>query len=146
MLDRATSWRGFRAMLTELYDGDTFRVLVDGGFDGRSEPHLRLVDVHAPELIMRLPRGGQPGGQETTEFVAEWMGRARKVDERRRWWLWIDTLLTVTREPEQKTTFRRYLARVWQFDEHERGGGEELTLNHAIRTFLSGHPEWPPGD
>ena len=142
---RASTWRGFRAYVTAEHDGDTLRVITDGGFDTRAEPRLRLYDVSAPELAMRLPPMFQPGGQETRDFVNGWLAAAQGKNPRRRWWLWVDTLLMKTYEPDQRRTFVRYVARVWQFDDHERGGGELETLNYAVRSFLEGHPEWPPG-
>jgi endonuclease YncB( thermonuclease family) len=146
MPERESVWRGFRAFPTAGRDGDTIRVMTDGGFESRAEPRLRLYDVSAPELAVRLPAQAQPGGRETTEFVDAWLAAAHAKNPRRRWWLWVDTLLTRTYEPEQRRTFVRYVARVWQYDEHEAGLGEPATLNSAIRLFLSGHPEWPSGD
>jgi endonuclease YncB( thermonuclease family) len=143
---RASVWKGFRAYLTEPHDGDTFTVITDGGFDTRAEPALRLYDVSAPELAMRLPPMHQAGGREATEFVNGWLARAQAQNPRRRWWLWVDTLMTSSYEADQRTTFRRYVARVWQFDDHDAGGGEPESLNYAVRTYLSGHPEWPTGE
>lgn len=137
--------RGFRAYATAPHDGDTFRVMCDAAGDLRWEPELRLVDVHAPELMtMRLPQRGQPGSREVTEFVAQWMQHAQELEAPRRWWLWVRTEVTHTLEPTQKRTFTRYLATVWRYS--DGAGAESSSLNAAVATFLSGHPEWPPGD
>lgn len=140
--------RGFRAYATTPHDGDSFWVMCDVAGDMRWEPELRLIDVHAPELItMRLPRKGQPGGHEVTEFVANWMAHAREAEAPRRWWLWVETSLTRTLEATQKRTFTRYLATVWRYSEGRDGEGSDMSsLNADVATFLSGHPEWPPGD
>lgn len=149
---RSTEWRGFRAYLTKPHDGDSFWVMCDSGFNGRAEPELRLVDVHAPELrAMRLPPMFQPGGSETTAFVNDWMEHAKAVDplRPRRWYLWVETILTSAYEPEQRQTFTRYLAKVWLYGQRPTGDRptiEALTLNAALTLYLSGHPEWPPGE
>jgi hypothetical protein len=125
--------RGFRAYLTRPHDGDSFWMMCDTAGGQRWEPELRLVDVHAPEL-------SQPGGIETTGFVNGWL--AGNAGSTRRWPFWVETLLTKAYEPEMKTTFTRYLATVWPFDRR----APEESLNHQVTVFLSGHPEWPPGD
>jgi hypothetical protein len=149
MPDFVTAGRGFRAMLTDPHDGDTFRVLTDGGFDSRAEPWLRLYDTHAPELIMRLPPRGQAGGTETTDFVNDWL--ARSADRRFRWHLAVLAHLTTTIEPNERTTFRRYVATVWRRADWVRPWQDPppawgLSLNAAVATYLSGHPEWPTGE
>jgi hypothetical protein len=133
--------RGFRAALTRPHDGDSFWMLCDTGFDGRHEPELRLLDVHAPEL-------SQPGGHETTSYVNGWL--ATHSDPTRHWPFWVDVVRTRTFEPEMKTTFTRYVATVWQFDDNPDGTRSAtaglLTLNTSVTLFLSGHPEWPSGE
>src|SRR3954466_2418396 len=108
--------RGFRAYLTEPHDGDTFRVMTDGGFDGRGEPWLRFYDTRAPELIMRLPRLLDPGRRGTTAYVARRIAGAGGQCAHRRWYLSIGAVMTETFEPGEVTSFRRYLAVVWRHD------------------------------
>jgi hypothetical protein len=143
--------RGYRATLTRPHDGDSFWVLCDTGFGGRAEPELRLLDVHAPELrAMRLPPRGQPGGGETTSFVGDWMTVAEAQAWRNgvRWYLWVETVMTRVAEPTERQSFTRYLATVWRIADRPAPGTADqvLSLNHQITTFLSGHPDWPPGD
>lgn len=126
--------RGNRAYLTRPHDGDSFWVMIDADFDARVEPELRLVNVSAPEL-------NQPGGKETRDFVNAWLA-AQTAASSRRWPFWVETVLTTAFEPTQRTTFRRYLATVWPFDDRRI----ESSLNYQINTYLSGHPEWPPGE
>jgi hypothetical protein len=134
--------RGFRAYPTRRHDGDSFWVMVDQGFDGRHEPELRLLDVHAPEVRgLAMPRMMQPGGRETTEYVNGWL-KAVETRTSRRWCLWVETVLTRTFEPEQRQSFDRYLATVFDFERR----APELSLNASVATFLSGHPEWPGGE
>lgn len=47
--DRALLWH-YRAYLLRVIDGDTFVAMVDTGFFGRHEVHIRLADVDAPEI------------------------------------------------------------------------------------------------
>lgn len=148
-----SSWRGYRAYLTKPHDGDSFWVMTDGGFDGRAEPELRLYDVRAPELIMRLPPMFQPGGDETTGFVNDWLARAVTAQPGVRWYLSVGVALTSKYEPTEQTTFRRYVAKVFRYVDWPRpweGGmpadADGVSLNGAVRTFLSGHPEWPTGE
>jgi hypothetical protein len=143
--------RGYRATMTKPHDGDSFWVLCDTGFSGRAEPELRLLDVHAPELrAMRLPPRGQPGGGETTSFVSDWMtvAEAQAWRDGVRWYLWVETVMTKVAEPTERQSFTRYLATVWRIADHPALGPADpvLSLNHQITTFLSGHPDWPPGD
>lgn len=124
----------FRAYLTREHDGDSFWIMADSAFGQRYEPELRLLDVHAPEL-------SEPGGVETTDFVNGWLAGAAGVQPVRRFPLYVVTLQTKVYEPTQKMTFTRYLATVWPY---ERRAPED-SLNYAVNTFLSGHPEWPSG-
>lgn len=148
---KTPTWRGYRAYLTRPHDGDSFWVLADTGFDGRAEPELRLADVHAPELLMRLPRRGQPGGVEATGFVNDWMAAAQAAVADRRWYLSVAVAMTRAYEPGERQTFTRYVARVfryvdWPVPWWQQQPDERLSLNYAVQTFLSGHPEWPPGE
>jgi hypothetical protein len=136
--------RGFRAYLTREHDGDSFWVMCDTAGDQRWEPELRLLNVHAPELET-------PGGVETTAFVNGWLSSAATRSEiRRRWPLWVETVLTKAYEPTMKMTFTRYLATVWEFEDAHRwpvGSAEraELSLNWAVTAFLAEHPVWGGG-
>lgn len=133
---------GFRAFPTREHDGDSFWVLLDLGFSCRAEVELRLADVRAPEVRgLAIPRMMQPGGRETTEFVSGWL-RSVQARSRRRWWLWVDTVMETTFEPDQRQSFTRYVATVY---DHDRRDPAE-SLNAAVGTFLSGHPEWPTGE
>lgn len=125
--------RGFRAQLSRVHDGDSAFFLADLGFSVRAEVELRLTGVRAPEL-------NQPGGRETTDFVNGWL--AAGAAGNRRWPFWIECLQTSAYEPDLKMTFTRYIATVWLFDQR----GLEQSLNYHVNTFLSGHPEWPPGE
>jgi hypothetical protein len=130
---------GFRARLTKGHDGDSFWMLCDVGFGARVEPELRLLDVHAPELM-------QPGGQETTDYVNGWL--AGHLDPVRQWPFWVEIVQTRTFEPGMKMTFTRYLATVWKYED----GAQKDTrvwassLNASVTFFLSEHPDWPSGE
>lgn len=152
MTPRAAKPRGFRATPTKVHDGDSFWVLVDTGFDGRHEPELRLLDVHAPELVrMALPPRGQPGGAETARLVNAWLSDAAERAGEARWSLWVETYLVRSADPNagERQTFTRYLATVWRLWDCPvwgSGGPVEASLNYQVALFLSGHPEWPPGE
>src|SRR3954467_8897533 len=142
--------RGFRAGVREPRDGDTFRVMTDGGFDGRGEPWLRFYDTRAPELIMRLPRLLDPGGRETTAYVARWIAEAVEKSAHRRWYLSIGAVMTETFEPGEVTSFRRYLAVVWRHDDWPVPWATpaplwDLSLNFAVNQYVIDHG-WPPGE
>jgi hypothetical protein len=144
--------RGFRAYTTKLHDGDSFWVMADTGFGGRAEPELRLLDVHAPELDrMALPPYGQPGGAETTGYVTDWLMRADALSGESRWSLWVETVMVRSGDPlaGERRTFARYLATVWRIGDCPtwgQGGAANFSLNYQVALYLSGHPEWPPGE
>ena len=146
--------RGYRATTTRVHDGDSFYVLADTGFGSRNEPELRLLDVHAPELTaarLALPPRGQPGGTETTTFVNSWLADAATTTaaQRIRWELWIETVMSTAPEPDERRTFTRYLATVWRITDCPtwgRPGPLEHSLNSQVTTFLTGRPDWPPGN
>jgi hypothetical protein len=126
---------GFRAQLTREHDGDSFWMLCDTGFDGRHEPELRLAGVHAPEI-----HPVQPGAVDTLAFVNGWLVSVQANDPHRRWPFWVDVVMTSSFEPEMDESFTRFVATVWPFS------NRATSLNEAVNTFLSGHPEWPSGD
>jgi len=142
--------RGFPARLWRAHDGDTFTVLADCGFECAATPTLRLLDVYAPELLpMALPARGQPGAAETTDFVNGWMASAEGEASPRYWYLWVETILTKAPDPSERRTFARYLASVWRMVDCPvwgQGGAPNFSLNYQVALFLSGHPEWPPGE
>lgn len=90
---------------------------------------MRLLDVHAPER-------SEPGGPETTQFVAAWLAA---VDLGRRWPLVVRTDPSSLREPTERRTFVRYLATVY------RAGVAGRSLNDDVTAFLAAHPGWGPG-
>lgn len=147
-----SGYRGFRASLTRGHDGDSFWVLADTGFGQRAEPELRLADVHAPELVaMRLPPRRQPGSREAREFVAGWIDRLRWKTPARRWYLSVGVAMTTTVEPDERTTFRRYVAVVFAYESWPLPWVTpmptvDVSLNHDVAVWLAGHPEWPAGD
>lgn len=119
----------YRAASVRVIDGDTLRLLIDVGFSVRVEEDVRLLDVHAPEL-------SEAGGLETSTYVEEWISQ---IDPRRRWPLIVHTSPTAVLEPTERRSFTRWLARVWRID------AIAPSLNADITTFLTGHPEWGPG-
>lgn len=150
MTTTSTPPRGFRAYPTKRHDGDSFWVMIDAGGPCRWEPELRLLDVRAPEVLaLRLPTAPQPGGIETTNYVNGLLdGIVGK--SQRRWCLYVETVLTTTFEPTERTTLSRYLAGVWDYDQAYPWHPGEVpwanSVNYQVATFLSGHPEWPPGN
>jgi len=116
----------YRAIPLAITDGDTCRLLVDHGAYIRSQMDVRLADVYAPELR-------DPGGYETREYVLDWMAELPSVN----WPLLIRTDPNTTPEPEERRSFVRYIATVWDI-------GEIRCLNVDLRGFLAEHPEWGP--
>jgi hypothetical protein len=109
----------YRAALLEVTDGDTLRVLLDTGFHGRQQEDLRLVDVWAPELR-------DEGGPEAQQFVTAWMG---SLVPTLRWPLLVATSPNTNPEPEERRTFTRYVADVWDVNQTRH-------LNADLRTYL----------
>ena len=135
--------RGYPAKVWHEHDGDTFTALVDVGFGGAALPPLRLDGVHAPEIHPL-----QPGGQETTSFVNNWLATAAALaDPSWTFPLWVETIMETGTQPGQEMTFTRYVATVWRYVDMDPAGYEYAdSLNCAANTFLAGHPEWPTGD
>jgi len=148
--DPAVRVRGFRGYATRTHDGDSFWVMCDTGFGGRAEPELRLVDVHAPELIrMALPPRSQPGGSQAAAYVTDWLMNADMLAGESRWSLWVETYLTRSKEPRERQSFTRYLATVWRAGDCPiwgQAGPVNLSLNYDLSGYLARHPEWPPGE
>jgi hypothetical protein len=124
----------YRAAVVRVLDGDSLIILADTGFNGRQEEHIRLLDVHAPEM-------SELGGLDTFGFVAEWCAR---LPADVRWPLIIDTVPNTSREPAERRSFVRYLATVREADWLPKDGPVRR-LNDDIRDFLAGHPEWGSG-
>jgi endonuclease YncB( thermonuclease family) len=124
----------YRAAVVRVIDGDSLIILADTGFNGRQEEHIRLLDVHAPEM-------SQPGGLETFGYVSEWCER---LPSGVRWPIVIDTLPNTSPEPVERRSFVRYLATVREADWLPKDGPVRR-LNDDIRAFLAGHPEWGSG-
>lgn len=118
----------YRARLVRVVDGDTIVALMDTGFGGRQEEHLRLEGVSAPEL-------GQPGGQEARQFAIEWAASASV----RSWPLLIRTQPNSNIEPTERRTLTRYLAKVLYIN------SSFPSLNSMLRVYLAEHPEWGTG-
>lgn len=118
----------YRAHLSRIVDGDTLMLVCDTGFGGRQEESFRLLDVSAPEL-------SQPGGREVVAFVREWFAALPGL----RWPLLVRTDVNTLPEPEERRTFVRYLATVYDI----RGVGE--SLNTRVSSWLAIKPEWGTG-
>lgn len=126
--------RGFRAALIKGHDGDTAVFEAELGFNVRAEVAIRLTGVRAPEL-------SQPGGVQVRDFVNAWLAATTQASTRR-WPFWLDCVQTTAYEPDLKQSFTRYLGTVWIFDQRR----VEDSLNYIVNTYLTGHPEWPPGE
>lgn len=110
----------------EVHDGDTFRLLLDTGFEHAAFPWLRLRNYSCPELR-------QPGGDEarvaTLALIREHMAS-----------LWVATyrippsLVEKTQERYGDTprSFARYVADVW-LDDQLLLGEELVRLGFARR-------------
>jgi hypothetical protein len=112
-----------------VHDGDTVRLLIDLGFDVRADKWIRLADVAAPEL-------SQPGGRQAREFVRGWLVRRVLTDSPTgravslRWPFRLVTEVTKRPEPEEVTTFARYVGRVYDMT--------GACLNDDVRAYLTG--------
>jgi len=67
----------YRARPSRIVDGDTIDVTIDLGFRVVTFQRLRLAGVNTPEI-----RGAErPAGLDATEFVNEWIARARTAGD-----------------------------------------------------------------
>jgi micrococcal nuclease len=62
VFDRQRLWR-YRATLVRVIDGDTLVALVDTGFFGRHEVHVRIAGLFAPEM-------GSEGGNAARDALS----------------------------------------------------------------------------
>jgi endonuclease YncB( thermonuclease family) len=109
----------------EVHDGDTFRLLVDVGFEHAAFPWLRLKGWSCPEL-------SEEGG-----VAARNAAEALLADAASSGCLWVRTFKRPGYEDMRKS-FARYLAEVWVGKFEQREGtevGELLAAaGHATRT------------
>lgn len=95
--DRGFLWR-YRATPLRVIDGDTFVALVDCGFFGRHEAHIRVADLNAPER-------GHPG------YLAAQLALQNALPDRPHWPLRIISHQRETIVAEIRS-FERYVATV----------------------------------
>ncbi len=114
-----------------VHDGDTIRFVIDLGMDVRVEKWIRLGNVRAPEL-------SQPGGQEALVEAVNWC-LVRTITNAREWPFRIRTEQTAKPEPDERTSFQRYIGYVYDIVTNE-------CLNTEINVLLASHPEWPRGE
>lgn len=118
-----------------VHDGDTIKLLIDQGMNGRTEQWIRLADVHAPELSER-------GGQDTRQFVNGWISDRVAPNglhfRGRRWPLRVVTSPNTSIEPNERTTLARYVGWVYDLVDGD-------CLNAQVAAFLVGHTDWPTG-
>lgn len=93
-----------------VHDGDTIYAIRDAGegitinnLDG-----LRLYNVYAPEL-------SQTGGQETRQFVVDWLAREKAAVTTSGWYFIVTTVRMVRTDAEQRT-LGRFVAVVTSMD------------------------------
>lgn len=93
----------YRAKLIRVIDGDTLVVLVDTGFWGRQEVHVRLIDVYAREL---RAYGGVTDREKLVRALANLSGE------------WPLRVVTLQKEKStgEVTTFERYVGEVFIAD------------------------------
>lgn len=109
----------------EVHDGDTYRFLLDTGFDGCCKPWLRLKGWSAPELK-------QPGGDFARATAASLLQVHRPT-------LWVETfripISTVDKlnhkYGEDKRSFARYVADV--YIEGLKGLGQALYAEGVVK-------------
>lgn len=115
----------YRAALIRVIDGDTLVLLIDQGFGGRQEEHIRLLGVSAPELR-------QPGGVEARQYTLDWCSQLPPG----RWPLKLATAPNTNNDPDERRTLTRYLGVVSDGPRH---------LGADLAQWLGQHPEWGHG-
>jgi len=118
----------YRAKLKRVVDGDSLYLVLDLGLFVWRPVEIRLLNVYAPEH-------NQPGGQETKQFVVNWM---LGLNETLEWPMLVTTSITKQTEPTEKQTFVRYIADV-------RDIARNRWLNDNLRAWLLMHDEWGGG-
>src|SRR5258706_9501064 len=111
----------YRARCQSVHDGDTVTMLMDTGFHGRQEEHIRLLGVFAPEL-------SQAGGHETKQFVLDWVNKW--FNNLIIWPFYIVTEKNTTTEPQEIQTLARYIGTIWDIN-------KKSCLNNEINAFLT---------
>lgn len=119
-----------------VHDGDTVRFLIHTWANGRSEDWIRFSGVRSPET-------NEPGITETRAFVMAWLdarygSTVWPASRRRRWPFRILAETDTKAEPDQRTTFARYLGWIYDITTGE-------CLNDQMNLYLAQHPEWPAG-
>jgi endonuclease YncB( thermonuclease family) len=117
----------YRAALIQVIDGDTLRLDIDLGFHVRTQQDIRLLAVSAPER-------NQPGGEEATTWVEDWLDHLVAL----RWPLLVTTAISRIAEPDEKRTFTRYLGTITDIVDGRN-------LNTDLADYLTQHPEWGSG-
>ncbi len=101
--DRCFLWH-YRATLIRVIDGDTFVALVDTGFSGRFEAHIRIADLDTPEMT-------EPGWADATAALEHALRHGTSFARG----LW--PLRIITRQKEtiiaEERTFTRFVADVY---------------------------------
>lgn len=109
----------------EVHDGDTFRLLIDVGFEHAAFPWLRMKGWSCPEL-------NEEGGQAAKNAADLLLNDAAASG-----FLWVRTFKRPGYE-DMKKSFARYLAEVWVGKFEDREGtevGELLAAaGHATRS------------
>lgn len=125
----------YRAQLVRVIDGDTIVVTCDQGLHGRQEEPLRLKGIDAPDPP-------ELGVIETTQFVSAWLESLTLLTLR--WPLYIITTPNNREEPDEKRSFIRYEAMVYNIRHYKplTQMDPELSLNYAVKIFLEKHPEY----
>lgn len=87
-----------RAWIQDVHDGDTLTVVLDQGFGDTKLIKLRLLNTFAPEL-------SQPGGQETRQFVIDWLAKNKGTGT----WNYVVTTARTPKSDTEQETFGRYV-------------------------------------
>jgi endonuclease YncB( thermonuclease family) len=108
----------------EVHDGDTFRLMIDAGFETGHWPWLRLKDFSCPELHQQ---DGDAARVFTDETLRRYMAKGS---------LWIVTFRTknpyiVRTYKDDTRTMSRYIADVWL--DNDLRLGDELVKHGLAR-------------